>query len=148
MERYFITSNLETLEVVSAPFETQPENSLLYFTNDFIKPVFDKYPNPTNVIEGVTEQDLIEIKTKQRLSIPETPLWRIRAVLKMMGQEENIASALASLPEPMKTGAEYIWNYGTVIERNSQTVLFLQSVLQMTDLQVDEIFNQANNIQI
>lgn len=148
MKRYFITSNLDTLEVFSAPFETQPENSLPYEQNGFIKPCFDKYPNPTNVIEGITEQDLIEIKSKERLAIPETPLWRIRAVLKFMGQEENIASALASLPEPTKTGAEYIWNYGTVIERNSQTVLFLQSVLQMTDAQVDEIFNQANNIQI
>lgn len=59
--RYFITSNLQTLEVVSAPFEIQPENSLPYLANNFVKPIFDKYPNPTAVIEGATALEIIAL---------------------------------------------------------------------------------------
>lgn len=125
-------------------FETQPQFSTeKLYQGGFLSPKLNFETD--EFYEGATDEEII---LKIRNEIPETPLWRIRAVLKMMGQEDNIAVALASLPEPMKTGAEYIWNYGTVIERNSQTVLFLQYVLQMTDLQVDEIFIQANNIQI
>jgi hypothetical protein len=122
----------------------QPENSTdVLPTQTFIEMYFDKEKKE---YYEKAPQEAVELKARQE--IPETPLWRIRAVLRFMEQEENIANAISHLPEPTKTGAEYIWNYGTVIERNSQTVLFLQSVLQMTDLQVDEIFIQANNIQI
>lgn len=105
----------------------------------------------TLIPEGL-EYETIEFEIKeiiQTIEVPqEVPLWRVRAILKLIGQEENIQNALSHLPEPTKTGAEYIWNYGTVIERNSQTVLFIQSMLQMTEEQVDDIFIQANNIQI
>lgn len=73
-------------------------------------------------------------------------LWKIRAVLKSMGLEEQIENYFELLEEPNKTGAKYIWEYGTSIERQSQTVLFLQQVLQMTNEQVNEIFITANNI--
>lgn len=66
MERYFILANPETLETVCAPFETQPENSLPYFENEFIKPIFDTYPNPKNVIEGIDEKDLNDLLDEQR----------------------------------------------------------------------------------
>jgi len=61
MERYFILANSQSLEVVSAPFETQPENSILYFVNSFTKPIFNVYPNPTNVIEGATQLEIDEV---------------------------------------------------------------------------------------
>jgi hypothetical protein len=78
----------------------------------------------------------------------EVALWRIRVILKIMGLETIIETALESLPEPTKTGAKYIWQFGTVIERQSQTVLMLQQVLGMTNEQLDEMFIQANNIEI
>lgn len=96
--------------------------------------------------EGATQQE-IEIATKPIVP-DEVQLWRVRTVLKLMNLETTVATALNSLEEPTKTGALYIWDYGTTIERNSQTVLFLQSVLEMTNEQVDEIFIQANNIQL
>jgi hypothetical protein len=53
MNKYFIQKNPETLEVyVSLPLEKQPENSVPFFETNFHKTVFDKFPNPTTVIEG------------------------------------------------------------------------------------------------
>jgi hypothetical protein len=141
MNRYFILKDLETLEVVGAPFETQPENSLPYTINELNKPCFDVYPNPTTIVEG-SQEPIIPITPQ------EVQLWRIRTVLRLMNLEDTIATALDQLEEPTKTGAKTIWEFGTTIERNSQTVLFLQYVLQMTDLQVDNIFIQAEQIAI
>ena len=78
----------------------------------------------------------------------EVQLWRARVVLKLLGMEQVIEIALNSLEEPTKTGALYIWQFGTTVERNSQTVLLLQTVLGLTDAQVDDIFIQAEAIQL
>ena len=81
------------------------------------------------------------------LTVPEeVQLWRIRTVLKLMQLETSIEQTLETLPEPSKTAANYIWNYGTTVERTSQTVLLLQSALQMTSEQVDDLFIQAEAI--
>jgi len=76
----------------------------------------------------------------------EVQLWRIRTVLKLMQLETQIESAIDAMPEPSKTAATYIWKFGTTVERSSQTVLLLQSVLQLTDEQVDDLFIQADAI--
>jgi hypothetical protein len=78
----------------------------------------------------------------------EVPLWRIRAILAMQGKEAQINTAINSLPDPPKTAALYVWQYGTVIERNSSTVQFIQSALGMTDNEVDAIFIEAANINV
>ena len=74
----------------------------------------------------------------------EVQLWRLRTILNLMNLIATIESALDQLPEPNKTAAKNVWNYGTTVERYSQTVLFIQSVTQMTDDQVDEIFQQVS----
>lgn len=90
-----------------------------------------------------------EIDTTVYVDIPqEVQLWRVRVILKLGGLESAIETALNSLSEPTKTGALYIWNYGTTVERSSQTVQLLQNVLGLTDAQVDDIFIQANQIQL
>jgi len=102
--------------------------------------------NGTLWIEGATEE---EIAQAFRDATPtEVQLWRIRTILKLMNLEPTIESALDQLEEPTQTAAKNVWNYGTTIERYSQTVLFIQSVTKMTDDQVDEIFQQAEAIQI
>jgi hypothetical protein len=78
----------------------------------------------------------------------ETQLWRVRTILNLMNLVPTIESALDQLDEPTKTAAKNVWNYGTTVERYSQTVLFIQSVTQMSDYQVDEIFQQSEAIQI
>jgi hypothetical protein len=100
---------------------------------------------PENISYETFEYEEQQIETP--IEVPqEVALWKIRAIIKSMGLEEQIEQSFELLEEPNKTGAKYIWEYGTAIERQSQTVLFLQQVLQMPEEQVDNIFINANNI--
>ena len=109
-----------------------------------VKPYFDF--ETREFYEGATPEE-IEQAFKDKTPA-ESQLWRIRTILKLMNLETTIESALDQLDEPTQTAAKNVWNYGTTIERYSQTVLFIQEVTQMTDDQVDEIFQQAEAIQI
>jgi hypothetical protein len=125
-------------EIVLIPME---ETSLLY------QEYLEYLKNNGEVLQSdlFTEEEVILIN---RNNIPETPLWRIRVILRIMNLEENIEASLDLLEEPQKTAAKYIWEYGTVIERNSPTILFIQSSLGLKDLEVDNIFIEANKIVI
>ena len=105
----------------------------------------DNLPISSN-LDGITEEEN-EYNIKV-LNLKETQLWRLRTILKLMNLETTIEDSLNQLDEPNKTAAKNVWNYGTTVERYSQTVLFIQSVLQMTDKQVNEIFIQAEAIVI
>jgi len=89
--------------------------------------------------------------TPDEIIIPvpaEVQLWKIRTVLKLSGMETQIESAMEQLEEPIKTAAVSIWNYGTSIDRASQTIAFIQNVLGMSDKDVDQIFIQANTLEL
>ena len=111
---------------------------------EMVKPYFDF--TTREFYEGATPEE-IEQAFKDKTPA-ESQLWRVRTILKLMNLETTIESALNQLEEPTQTAAKNVWNYGTTIERYSQTVLFIQAVTQMTDDQVDEIFQQAEAIQI
>jgi len=111
---------------------------------EMVKPYFNF--ETKEFYEGATQE---EIDQAFRDKTPaESQLWRVRTILKLMNLIDTIESALDQLEEPTQTAAKNVWNYGTTVERYSQTVLFIQSVTQMTDDQVDEIFQQAEAIQI
>jgi hypothetical protein len=113
-------------------------------TEFFVVPYFNQ--ETREFYEGATPE---EIEQAFKDATPsEVQLWRVRTILKLMNLETTIESALDQLEEPTQTAAKNVWNYGTTVERYSQTVLFIQSVTQMTDDQVDEIFQQAENIVI
>jgi hypothetical protein len=100
----------------------------------------------TDWIENATPE---EIEQAFKDATPnEVQLWRLRTILKLMNLETSIESALNQLEEPTQTAAKNVWNYGTTVARYSQTVIFIQSVLQMTDDQLDQIFQQAEAIVI
>jgi len=111
---------------------------------EMVKPYFNF--DTKEFYEGATPEE-IEQAFKDKTPI-ESQLWRVRTILNLMNLIPTIESALDQLDEPTKTAAKNVWNYGTTIERYSQTVLFIQSVTQMTDDQVDEIFQQAEAIVI
>ena len=71
-------------------------------------------------------------------------LWKLRFVLSQMSLEDSITTAIDSLPEPQRTAATYIWNYGNDIDRFSSTVQFIQTALGLTEAQVNNIYTQAN----
>ena len=109
-----------------------------------VKPYFNF--DTREFYEGATPAE-IEQAFKDKTPA-EVQLWRLRTILNLMNLIATIENALDQLPEPNKTAAKSVWNYGTTVERYSQTVLFIQSVTQMTDDQVDEIFQQAEAIVI
>ena len=130
----FAIENWTDTETVIGIDEILIENFVIPYFNQSTRVFYD----------GATQQ---EIDEANKLIVPdEVQLWRVRTVLKLLGMEQVVEIALNSLQEPTKTGALYIWNYGTTVERNSQTVLLLQSVLGLTDAQTDDIFIQAQNI--
>lgn len=137
--RYFLLKDENTLEVyLSQELDFQPENSIPFQVCDWKRAKFDVFPNPTKIEE---------MKFEEMEEIPfEVALWKIRAIIKSMGLEEQIEQSFELLEEPNKTGAKYIWEYGTAIERYSQTVLFIQTVLDFTNKQVDNIFINANKL--
>jgi len=96
--------------------------------------------------ETATSQELAEYR--KSLVPQEVQLWRIRTILKSLGFEDNIETVLNNLEEPTKTAALCIWNYGTTVERDSQTVAMLQMALELTTEQVDEMFIAANNLKL
>jgi hypothetical protein len=77
----------------------------------------------------------------------EVPTWRLRAVLALDGKETDVQNAINALPEPNKTIAQRAWEFGSNTERTSNTVAFIQSVLSLTDAEVDDYFIQANELQ-
>ncbi len=140
MNRYFILRNSETLEVIGAPFETQPSNSLPYEINNFLKPCFDVYPNPTTVIEGATEE---EIAQANKPIVPEIITRRqFKIALAVLGKnEEDILNGINQLPEPTKTIALISYTEAGTFERSNPELIFVgKTFLQMTDEQIDNIF--------
>ena len=76
------------------------------------------------------------------------PLWCVKVVLHEMGLIEHVQTALSQLPEPERTRANYIWEYGNIIQRNSPTVAFVGQVLQLDSKQMDMLFVTADSINL
>jgi hypothetical protein len=82
------------------------------------------------------------------LNVPfEVPTWRLRAVLALDSKETDVQNAIDTLPEPNKTIAQRAWDFGSNTERTSQTVAFIKGVLSLTDVEVDQYFIDAENLQ-
>jgi hypothetical protein len=109
-----------------------------------LKPYFNF--NTREYYEEATQEELDDYNKVE--CPPEVALWKVRVILKVMQLEDVVANALENLEEPTKTAALYIWSYGTAIDRDSQTIAFLQTVLQLTNDQVDQIFIQANALKL
>jgi hypothetical protein len=140
MERYFIIRNLETLEVIVAGFENQPENSLPYVANAFFKGKFDKYPNPTMVVDGATPEEIAEY---QKSLVPQIITRRqFKIALAVLGKnEQDILNGINQLPEPTKTIALISYTEAGTFERSNPELIFVGKMfLQMTDEQIDNVF--------
>jgi hypothetical protein len=92
-------------------------------------------------IEAASQEEIAEANTPL-----EVALWKVRAVLTVMGLETSVTQALSNLPEPNRTAALAIWDRGNTVDRFSPTVMFLQNVLGLSDFQVNNIFIEADKI--
>ncbi len=111
-------------------------------------PILEHFVKPKFVngewIEGATNEEINAVRI-----IPEqVPVWCIKVILHEMGLLATVEAALNQLEEPSKTRANYIWNFGNFILRDSLTVAFIGQVLQKNKQEIDEIFINANNIEL
>jgi hypothetical protein len=138
MKRYFILKNIETLGVMLAEYQEQPENSVPFFETNFYKAVFDKYPNPTTVIEGGEPLpiEIPQIITRSQFKI----------ALAVLGKNEtDILNGINQLPEPTKTIARIRYTESATFERfNPELIFVATNFLQMTESDIDEIFTIGN----
>jgi hypothetical protein len=80
--------------------------------------------------------------------------WQLRAQLAIMSLEDGVTSAIMALPtvtpeeQALKIKAQYAWDYANYIERESPTVAMIQVVLGLTNTETDDIFVNANLINI
>lgn len=102
--------------------------------------------NPSNQYIIIEKPDPISYDPNIDQTNSETSLWRIRTILRLRGMEETIENAINLLDEPKRTSAKYIWEYGSIIDRSSQTLKMIQYALGISDSEVDEIFSEANNL--
>ncbi len=99
--------------------------------------------------DGEREVDSPPLEYLRKNLVPlELPLWKLRVTLKIMDLISTVEGIFNNLPEPNRTAALAIWEYGNSIDRYSETVLFLQKQLGLTDEQVDDIFINAEKIVI
>ena len=80
--------------------------------------------------------------------VREVALWKVRAILKQMGLIMQIETALNSLPENVKDIALLVWEYSATINQYSPTVKLIQQTCNLTDVQMEDIFNNAEKINI
>jgi hypothetical protein len=115
--------------------------------NDLLTiPMIEPYFVNGEFIEGATPEQIAET---QKEPVPtEVALWKLRFVLSQMQLELSVTDAINLLEEPQRTAATYIWNFGTAVDRDSNTVIFIKTALGFTEQEVDDIFIQANSIQL
>ena len=125
--------------------KSESNEKMEFWTETPISGSFTKHRLVNHVwIEGATNKEIIAVR-----EVPnEVPLWCIKAILNEMGLLEIVESALTQLEEPLKSRANYIWNYGNIIKRDSLTVAFIGQVLQKSDTEIDEIFINADKIEL
>lgn len=78
----------------------------------------------------------------------EVALWKVRAILKQMGLIPSIETALNSLPENVKDIALSAWEYSSTINQYSPTVKLIQQTCNLTDTQMEDVFDNAEKINI
>jgi hypothetical protein len=115
-------------------------------------PLYEEYLLFLKADGAVEPSDYVtdeEIKELQKSLVPtEVALWKLRFVLSQMQLEQSVTDAINLLEEPQRTAATYIWNFGTAVDRDSNTVIFIKTALGFTEQEVDDIFIQANSVQL
>lgn len=75
-------------------------------------------------------------------------LWELRSILKEKGLDTQVETSINALPAEIKIPALEAWNHGTTIKRYSPTIKLIQSALDLSTYEVDEIFREAKKISI
>jgi hypothetical protein len=101
--------------------------------------------------DTATEQDWANALAPYAIKQPITPTSvtprQIRQALVLNGVSlSSIDSALAALPDPIKTLAQIEWEYSTIVYRNNPLVDQVGQLLSWTTNQIDALFIFAESL--
>ena len=74
--------------------------------------------------------------------------WQLRLQLTEMGLKDQVEMAIYALPEPDRTRALTVWEYGNTIKQYSPLIDMIANELGLTEKEVTDIFEAANNIEL
>jgi len=80
--------------------------------------------------------------------IDELPLWRVKAVVELMGLKTSVEAAIDGMEEPTRTVVRNSWIDGNVMARSSATVNAVGAALGLSDAQLDDMWRQAAAFQV
>jgi hypothetical protein len=73
------------------------------------------------------------------------PMWAVRTVL----QNNNLFDqAQAIITASTDNALKNVWEYGNFADRNSKSIASLSAALNLTDAQVDQMFFDANSLEV
>ena len=79
-------------------------------------------------------------------SIPQqVPMWAVRTVLQNDNLFDQAQTAIATSTD---NALKNVWEYGNYANRNSKTIASLAVTLNLTDAQVDQMFIDANSLEL
>lgn len=75
----------------------------------------------------------------------QVPMWAVRTVL----QNDNLFDqAQAAITASTDNALKNVWEYGNFADRNSKAIASLAATLNLTDAQVDQMFFDANSLEV
>jgi hypothetical protein len=75
----------------------------------------------------------------------QVPMWAVRTIL----QNDNLfGQAQAAITASTDNALKNVWEYGNFADRNSKAIASLAVTLNLTDAQVDQMFIDANNLEV
>lgn len=75
----------------------------------------------------------------------QVPMWAVRTVL----QNNNLFDqAQAAITASTDNALKNVWEYGNFADRNSKAIASLAVTLNLTDAQVDQMFIDANSLEV
>lgn len=89
-----------------------------------------------------------EIISKTMVYERTVALWKVKSILKIQGLYNTIEAALNELEEPNKTIANMSWQHAESINQFSPTVQLIKQTCQLSDEQIQGIFDAAEAINI
>jgi hypothetical protein len=75
----------------------------------------------------------------------QVPMWAVRTVL----QNDNLfTEAQAAIDASTDNALKNVWEYGNFADRGSKAIASLAATLNLTDAQVDQMFIDANSLEV
>lgn len=99
---------------------------------------FDK-PTLAEIDQGIIDKEITDWR-----SLVKVELYKLKIILDQMGDLDTIETIIASKSK----GVQLAWQNANTVRRNSPTVAGLAQEMGYTELQLDDIFKNANAIEL